>query len=77
MKKIFIITLAAIMGLLLVGSCGETSGTKKPETNATVQKPANDRMNDTAFENVMTVLRESLDNEKKAGGDSASKLQTA
>lgn len=36
----------------------------KPEE----KKPAYDKMNDTSFNNVMTVLKESLDEEKKAGG---------
>jgi hypothetical protein len=78
MKRILIISLAAA-GLLFAVSCGET-GTKpvKPETNNTaVQQPAKDKMNDTAFENVMNVLKESLDNEKKTGADTASKLQAA
>lgn len=67
--------------LLMAGfvSCGDKTDVKPDGkvTPAPTAKPGYDKMNDTAFANVMSVLRESLENEKKAGGDSLSKLTTA
>ncbi len=58
----------------------KTETSAQPAATNTVKKetpkPAYDRMNDTAFANVMSVLRESLDDEKTAS-DSSTKLKTA
>ena len=83
MKKIVYLSLLLAGFFFVLTACGEKEA--KPEQPKTVQpakpadkpaKPAYDKMNDTAFANVMAVLREALDNEKKQD-DSLTRLNTA
>ncbi len=74
MKRISVVIIFGFLAAGLLVSCGEKTTVKQDVQE--VKKPAYDKMNDTAFENVMAVLKESLDAEK-SNNDSTTKLNTA
>jgi hypothetical protein len=78
MKKLTILMISVLTAFILYSCGGNTATVVKPEDKTVKKddKAGYDKMNDTAFANVMSVLRESLENERSAG-DSSSKLQTA
>jgi hypothetical protein len=77
MKRILIGSICGLVIFFFLNSCGETKVVKQDNSvGKQEQKQTYDRMNDTAFSNVMAVLREALEDEKQAS-DSSTKLKTA
>lgn len=79
MKKIAIFSLMAFLALVIYACGGDTKTVTKPDVktqSSSSQKATYDKMNDTSFNNVMQVLKEALENERKSG-DSSTKLNTA
>jgi preprotein translocase subunit SecG len=77
MKRISVIIIFGFLAIGLLVSCGEKTTVKQDvKQDVKPDKPAYDKMNDTAFANVMAVLKESLDAEK-ANSDSTTKLNAA
>ncbi len=80
MKRIMIFIISACAAIGLTASCAGTSAAKqevKPAVKPEVITNSNpDKMKDTSFENVMSVLKSALDAEK-ANSTSSSKLNTA